>query len=310
MATIVISSVGSGAGRDYATISAWITAKAGNFVTQDVIQKAELYDDSVFSEAVSLTGATTDDTRYWWIAPAAGCEHFGIPGAGVQITNSGHVLSIANDAIIEGIEIRDWGSSSGTTTYHGINITASKYITIKKCIIHDRTLVSGYGRGMGIYSPSWYYSNIQAYNNFIYNITSSESSRNSGIYGVTKVYNNTLVNCKIGITSDSGRVTANNNITQDCDDGFFGSFYGYSYNNLSDISSDAPGYNPVTASLTFVNAASENYHLAASDTAAINAGYDMSATFTDDIDGQTRASFDIGADEYIAPAISRYHMML
>jgi hypothetical protein len=52
---------------------------------------------------------------------------------------------------------------------------------------------------------------------------------------------------------------------------------------------------------TFVDADNDDFHLAAGDTTWKNAGTDLSATFTTDIDSETRtAPWDIGADQYIA----------
>lgn len=71
--------------------------------------------------------------------------------------------------------------------------------------------------------------------------------------------------------------------------------------NLSDRA-DAVGstvYNSKT--LTFVDAANGDFHLAAGDTDAIDKGTSLSGTFTVDIDGVTRSgTWDLGADEYVA----------
>lgn len=50
-----------------------------------------------------------------------------------------------------------------------------------------------------------------------------------------------------------------------------------------------------------MNEGSYDFHLDSSDTAAKDQGYDLSAIFTTDIDGDTRSgTWDIGADEYVA----------
>ncbi|MFX1269789.1 MAG: hypothetical protein ACFFAK_17655, partial [Promethearchaeota archaeon] len=57
-------------------------------------------------------------------------------------------------------------------------------------------------------------------------------------------------------------------------------------------------------------ASSEDLHLEPSGHSALDTGTDLSASFTDDIDGETRPtganSWDIGADEYVAPLTSLY----
>ena len=78
MPTTVTSSIGSGGGRDYATINAWLAACPSNLVTADQIWKGELYNDSEFlvtsGTAVDLDPltVTTDSTRYVWLTAAAG----------------------------------------------------------------------------------------------------------------------------------------------------------------------------------------------------------------------------------------------
>lgn len=62
-----------------------------------------------------------------------------------------------------------------------------------------------------------------------------------------------------------------------------------------------------TSTPTFVSttAGSEDLHLQASDTTWRGQGTDLSATFTTDIDGQTRTgTWDIGADQYISTAVT------
>lgn len=60
--------------------------------------------------------------------------------------------------------------------------------------------------------------------------------------------------------------------------------------------------NSTEADLTFSDEAGGDYSLAASDTAAIDSGVDLSGFFTDDYDGTTRSTpYDIGAFEVPAP---------
>jgi len=100
-------------------------------------------------------------------------------------------------------------------------------------------------------------------------------------------------------------VTAKNNIIQNAVDGFNGTFAGTSNYNISNLTADAPGANSKNATtVAFVDAVNKDFHLAESDTAARDAGTDLSAdanlAFNADIDGQTRpigAAWDIGAEE-------------
>jgi hypothetical protein len=51
----------------------------------------------------------------------------------------------------------------------------------------------------------------------------------------------------------------------------------------------------------FVSLAGEDYHLKTSGHKAGNSGTDLSASFTDDVDGATRSqAWDMGADEAVS----------
>jgi len=121
------------------------------------------------------------------------------------------------------------------------------------------------------------------------------------------VYNNTVDNCWNGYWRELGNFIAKNNIAQNCVDGFRGGFNGASNYNISDLAGDAPGaQSKNSTTVDFVNEASDDFHLSAGDTAAQDAGIDLSLdgglAFSDDIDHQIRiTAWDIGADEMIIP---------
>ena len=92
-----------------------------------------------------------------------------------------------------------------------------------------------------------------------------------------------------------------------------GTFDASSTNNLSGpTQTDAPGSNPRNATtVTFVNAAGDDFHLAATDTGARGQGADLSAdaglSFAVDVDGgPRRAPWEIGADEVEAVTQTHY----
>lgn len=135
--------------------------------------------------------------------------------------------------------------------------------------------------------------------------------------GAIHVANCTAVNCVTGFNvnarSSSGGVgSLRNCIAQDCTTDFSvgGGGFPATYTGTNNLSKDATATNVdsdsgassiVSTTLTFRDAAAYDYHLAASDTAAIDAGVDLSATFTDDVDGVTRTgTWDIGADQFVA----------
>lgn len=114
----------------------------------------------------------------------------------------------------------------------------------------------------------------------------------------------------------SGTFVVKNNISQNSDTfGFYtegGASYSAASNyNISDRAADAPGANSKNSTtVTFLNAAGNNFHLDSGDTGAGNSGTDLSADanlpVTTDIDGGARPTgsntVDMGADEGVVTA--------
>lgn len=71
MPTVVTSTIGT-ASREYSTLQAWEDACPANLVTDDKVWRGEAYNDSEFTAAVTISGMTTDATRYVELTVAAG----------------------------------------------------------------------------------------------------------------------------------------------------------------------------------------------------------------------------------------------
>lgn len=146
----------------------------------------------------------------------------------------------------------------------------------------------------------------------INNIIFADTSVGVEFYGANLyAYNNTFYGfTTYGLWSEVGSITAKNNIcvgspSAGC---FRGTFTAASTNNLSTDSS-APALNTYyrDKTITFVNSAGLDFHLASTDTDAIDKGADLSGTFTTDIDGTTRSgTWDIGADEFVSSGVSTH----
>jgi len=190
---------------------------------------------------------------------------------------------------------------------------------VSHCICRGNGYGNGYESGItcNIASPG---GNGYIWNNIIYDFTGNHD-RGIGLrgYGSRYVYNNTVVNCggQGGIVhiGDSPTIVVRNNITQDCNDGFYGTFDASSNFNISDVSADdAPNatFTDDYVTVDFADSANDDFHLASTDTAAKDAGTDLSGdsdlSFSDDIDGDTRPSpyWDIGADEYPAKQKAKF----
>ena len=211
------------------------------------------------------------------------------------------LIAIGNGASTSLIEFynnvaigRNGVSCSGTSS--GIEASAfSGVLKVKNCIFYNFDGSSN-NSGAGNHTPIRFLgtnATIYAYNNTDYN------SNYSFFQAAT-----------------SGTFVVKNNISQNSDSfGFFTSG-GASYSaasdyNLSDRAADAPGANSKNSTtVTFVNAASNNFHLNSGDTGAGNSGTDLSAdanlTVTTDIDGGDRPTgsntVDMGADEGVVTA--------
>jgi hypothetical protein len=153
-------------------------------------------------------------------------------------------------------------------------------------------------------------STIKLYNNLIYDQKNRAIFANYTDGSTIYVYNCTIIGPSAGTNTGIDSLGENtfivkNTIVQGWTDGFSGTFDASSTNNISDRADDAPGSNAKNSTtVLFMNSASGNYHLSSLDSAAKNAGVDLSADanvpFNYDIDGQTRTgTWDIGADEYV-----------
>jgi len=126
---------------------------------------------------------------------------------------------------------------------------------------------------------------------YVYNCTAVRNGQHAYSKGYGTIY---CYNC-IGEKNSSSTGDA------------FQSIAGGDYNISND--SSAPGSNSIqNTTLTYVDRSNKDFHLASTDTAAINAGQynPASGLYSDDIDGQSRgtSNWDIGADEYVAAGIS------
>ena len=230
---------------------------------------------------VTIVGLQVSNTR----SPSggAGADIFEVVGSGAGAVTLDRALLRHTGTNISG------GSGKGVRTSR---LTGDCVVTIQNCIAYD-CLTNGYQMRVV----------------------------NTSGGGAIHVLNCTAVNCATGFSvaarSSSGGVgSLRNCIAQGSSNVDFGTggsgIPGGTWtatNNLSEdatatnVDSDSGATSITSTSLTFRDAAAYDYHLAATDTAAIDAGVDLSSTFTDDIDGVTRTgTWDIGADQYAAAA--------
>jgi hypothetical protein len=281
--------------RAYNDFQSWETARQGDLVTDMRVEVAVAWDDGDFTGAVTIDGSTTDATHYLRITVPAGQRHAGQSGAGavLDMNNAGTGITISDDYTrIEWLQVRRTGGADnrsavevsnatgilvenlliydfgGASTLYGVRGGTASGATLRNCIVYD-----GIGRGIVADSAS-----------------STLTVQNCTVYGVTGR----------GVSRVSGALTATNTIAMECTVEDFGSALTQSYNMSSDASASGTGSLPArdpVDEFVYVLAGNVNLHLKAGSD-AIDAGSDLSGSFTSDVDNGTRAApWDIGADE-------------
>jgi hypothetical protein len=225
-----------------------------------------------------------------------------------------------NLILVNGVDLKVQGIQvlySNNGQYTGIkNLSTAQNSNLINLIVSDSIFKMNLS-GSFTWSNCMYFDDsnpssvIRLYNNVIYDSIGGTSGgtgiRFEHFEGKGYIYNNTVYNCHHCISGDNElELVAKNNITQNCVDGFFTGFKVFDTSsdfNISDISGDAPNvtFGGGYATVQFVDEANDDFHLAPNDTSALGKGTDLSSDtnlpFSTDIDGETRARWDIGADE-------------
>lgn len=298
-------------GGDYTSLNAALAGESTNLVsTLDGILTIECYAMSDTTAASTGTGYTTDADHYINITVPTGNRHAGKwDDTKYKLTISTEASTLVINAAYTRVKYLQIKDTSGAydSRYATYLFTNSAGSTIANCIITCAN--TGRSDRRGITSRAA--GNFYVYNNIIYDFSASGYRGIMADLSANKMYayHNTVVNCATGIDCGGYQdIVAIGNLTNDCTDGFANDFDSTSNYNVSDIASDPPGANSVVGEVAFVDEANKDFHLASSDTVAIDAGNGGTpkSVFTDDIDGESRpvtdGDWDIGADEYVAPA--------
>ena len=316
-------------GGDYTSLEACMNANEQD-LTGDGWFTVEI--DGTWSSAdtttVTIHNYTTTSSDYINIYTTGDARHHGVFSTSHYYIDTGSTagsqMNFADptrNVIIDGLQFqRDTATDSSTASqcinYPLGSISGTTVYTVKNCIFKDITQWDdGTGVMTGIICGDSQAA-VTIYNCVFFDFKRT-SSTNIGVsigggVPVVKLYNNTFFNCSVGINQGTAAtVTIYNNIFNDCtvdlEHGSYTPTEDYNLTDLTNAASDLDGANDVfETSLTFNNEAGDDFHLASTDTAAIGAGTDLSGTFTDDIDGDTRSgTWDIGADEYVAAATAK-----
>ena len=282
-----------------ATISAVLT-------TLGTIEKGEAYKDSTFTAGVTIDGSTTDASHYMWLTAEPGSRHTGVAGTGAKISYTG---SDAGAHVADPYTIVEWMEvgMNNLNWQQGIYGTYdSSYSTIRNNIIY------GTNRDPDSYGISFANVLSKIFNNIVYDVNGIIANTGSG--NNNYFYNNTAYNNTKGFVVNGGPpnwpTLLKNNISASSTTSYSAINTGLWDNSSSNnISSDATA--PGTSSLTsksvsdvkFVSTASDFIDLHILDgSVAKDAGADLSATFTGDVDGTSRqgGTWDVGADEWFS----------
>jgi len=262
---------------------------------------------SADTTAVTISGWTTTSTNYIRIYTATAARHNGKWDTSKYriVTSNGNTFTIqvVEDYVrITGLQISNATVESGGKGIEATPDTQTSYVLFDSLIVKgypSRIQTSTWGNGILVSGGT-----AEIRNCVVYGFDLGIKARWGSTNPVITIYNCTLVKNNYGLYVESGSVTTKNtyaggNTTSD--------FYGATH--TTSASSDAtsrPGVTPnipySTANFTNVTAETEDLHLVAGSV-LIDIGTDLSASFTTDIDGQTRSgTWDIGADEFVNTA--------
>lgn len=331
MATIITKTI-KPSGGDYQTFAAWLADNGGatsaDLVTNDEALVLEVYEGdytgiggagsgvNILEEDVNINGFTTDATRNITIRAPSGESHGGIIDGGMRISRvSANIGFDINDqyVTIENLQIEHDGNQS----YHTAVDFGAGNSTVKNCIIR-LTNASPAGKVVDF--------NVDG-SSLINCLVDGGGTTGPAVVGDNYIacyaYNCTVINAAYGFQGPSVNneaIAIINCVTWNCtkfhDDGvtrYYDSTSGYNASSTytTQATIDEVGSTSYTSNVVsgdFVNTTGDaDFHLA-SGSNLIDIGYDLSSTFTDDVDGDTRgASWDIGFDEVAdvtAPVLS------
>jgi len=278
-----------GTGKAYTVLATWEAATDIDLVTATQSEVLECYDtDASFNNYVALAGATTNASYFRIIRPASGQGHDGTPNNGVTFISTTDadcvIISESNSQIQDIIASLNINSVNNRYIFRAINNLAG----FIGCIAFNG-VNAGTGVVTGILlnaaSPDKAFAvNCLSHNNEVRGFWATAT-------GTHYFYNCTAVgNANDGFLRSSGTAIAKNCLSS----GHTNDWNGTWTKTTCSAEDAAP---------TYVNAAGDDFHLAAGDTTWIDAGTDLSAdadyAFNDDIDKTTiSGTWDIGFDKF------------
>lgn len=308
MATAVNDTLKSSGG-DYTLISTWEDDIPANLVTADEQWTLTCYDDwaSGLEDSVTIAERTTDATRFIKVTVAEGERHTGVHNTGFYLHTSVSDNFLVDCQYTE-IEYLDFYNTCtwASSIIYGIR-TSKDYCKLSNIISTSAATTTNYVLLFALnFHPKVF--------NCLADATDYMPANASVVVGyhfyahLTETYNCTAANMDYGYHQDiSGTycVYLYNCVAYGCTSSYVAAntsdWKAESTNNAaSDAATNTPpGSNPITTDIDsddFIDAANADFHIPSTST-LYAAGYDFSATFTYDIDGDTRIIWSVGMDE-------------
>jgi len=303
---------------NYSSLSAWEAGEQAD-LTGNGPCIANITDTWATADTtyIVINGWTTTGVDYIKIVTDPSARHPGqwsTTAYRLNVTqNDGAIQAHEDNMIIEGLQIfnNDSNNDQGIHWQDGANLTFS------------HNIMTGYGgnpdgENCG-YIDSWN-ANIQkavVYNNIAYGKYKGfcfGTSSNASYYAYSNTAaNNTLYGFEWDLYDDAAlaNISFTNNLA--CGNGNADYYYdgadatAYYKTNLA-CDTTSPNNEFDSQTVEFVDNVNFDFHLIADNDAARGNGTDLSAdgnySFSDDIDGETRSDWDIGADEYVEPCVN------
>ena len=298
----------SAGGKDYTSLATWEDATDTDLVTATK-GKVLTCSSGIHNDTVTVAGATTNSSYFRVIRAASGQR--GTPTSGVRFVKSTSDIGIMVIALAESYASVQDIAAKATTTNTGASAYAYSFRTDSEnnlfvgCTAYESTSTAsstGDAEGFSIANSQ----NAKIINCVAIDIIGNSTTLSGGIRFRSNtsgpytgyVYNSTIEGC-----SQNGLVVSTNLYGVVCNVYLKNSIVQGNTTNILQTGLGTENLYETTNATSGVTFDADGYHLASTDTGAINAGTDLSAdgtfAFTDDIDGQTRDDWDIGADEYV-----------
>lgn len=314
----------SGAGYNYDSLYDWEAGEQADIDASGTIAvaKCRCTGGTADTTAVTINGWTTsaDDYIKIWTDPTESYRHNGTYQTGnkyrLDVTDGNPCCFVQENYVrFEGIQIKlSSATAAGRYVINCNGITSSNDIRFDKCIINQGGSASYSARGFGFDDADII---LRISNTIVMGPPTTSSLLNNAItatVGTAWVYNSTFIG------GTGGRVFRFSGGTCNAKNCYAGGaspgacyYFDISGNLTTCASADTTGSEGLqsialnTTNFTNVTAGSEDYHLPSGSAligVASNLYDDANLPFQDDIDGQDRggsgASWDIGADEYVA----------